>query len=107
MAEYEILLNADARRSIAYLLRQGLMSKGEHQRLVNAIATRLRYQPGQAQGSVKRLRQPNRLNAAYELRVQPWRVLYNVNTESGIVQIQAVGFKPRERLLIEGVEVDL
>jgi hypothetical protein len=38
--KYAIILSADARRHIRYLLRQGVMNRGEQQRLVNAIAAR-------------------------------------------------------------------
>ncbi len=103
--KYDVVLSADARRHIRYLLRQGLMNRGEHQRLINAMATRLTYQPAVAQGSVKALEQPNSLHVAYELRVQPWRILYNVDETEGTVHIQAIGYKPRERLLIEGKDV--
>jgi hypothetical protein len=50
---------------------------------------------------------PNSLNAAFELRVPPWRVLYNVDEVQGNVYVKAVGYKPRERLMIEGQEVEL
>lgn len=83
------------------------MSRGEQSRLVNAIAARLTYQPEIARGSVKALHQPNELNVLYELRVQPWRVFYNCDEAAGQVRIEAVGFKPRERLFVEGREIDL
>jgi hypothetical protein len=104
---YKIILTTDARRHIRYLLRQGIMHRGEQSRLINAISARLTYQPQRAQGSVKTLQQPNSLNVAYELRVQPWRALYNVDADEHEVRIAAVGYKPRERLFIEGQEVDL
>jgi mRNA-degrading endonuclease RelE of RelBE toxin-antitoxin system len=105
--KYAVVLSANARRHIRYLLRQGLLTRGEHQRLVNAMAARLTYQPANAQGSVRELRQPNSLKVTFELRVQPWRVLYNVDETEGMVHIEAVGYKPRERLYIEGEEVIL
>jgi len=71
------------------------------------MAARLAYQPMAAQGSVKALRLPNSLNVAFELRVPPWRVLYNVDEAQGNVYVKAVGYKPRERLMIEGQEVEL
>jgi len=51
------------------------MSRGEHSRLINAMAVRLAYQPATTAGSVRALRQPNALNVAFELRVPPWRAL--------------------------------
>jgi mRNA-degrading endonuclease RelE of RelBE toxin-antitoxin system len=105
--KYAIVLSADARRHLHYLLRQGVMKRGEHQRLVNAMAARLTYQPARAEGSVRALRQPNSLGAVFELRVPPWRVLYNVDETEQTVRIVAVGYKVREQLMIEGQEVEL
>ncbi|MBU4226013.1 MAG: hypothetical protein KKC71_09355 [Chloroflexi bacterium] len=105
--KHAVVLSANARRHIRYLLRQGIMSRGEHQRLVNAVAARLTYQPAAGQGSVKALRTPNSLDVTFELRVQPWRILYNVDEREGTVHIEAVGYKPRERLFVEGIEVEL
>jgi hypothetical protein len=104
---YSIVLTADARSHIRYLLRQGIMNRGEHVRLINAIAVRLTYQPNLAQGSVRTLRQPNRLNVSHELRIHPWRSLYNVDESSGTVRVEAIGYKPRERLFIAGQEIEL
>lgn len=105
--KYTIVLSADARRHLRYLLRQGVMKRGEHQRLVNAMAARLTYQPMMAEGSVKVLRLPNSLQVAFELRVLPWRVLYNVDEAEHVVRVIAVGYKVREQLMIEGQEVEL
>ena len=104
---YAIALSADARRHIRYLLRQGVMSRGEHNRLINAISSRLAHQPAVAKGSVKALHEPNPLNVSYELRVQPWRAFYTIDEFSHTVRVEAVGYKPRERLFIEGQEVEL
>ena len=73
--KYAVVLSANARRHLRYLLRQGVMTRGEHQRLINAVAARLTYQPTIAEGSVKALRRPNSLDAAFELRVPPWRLV--------------------------------
>jgi hypothetical protein len=105
--KYTVVLSADARRHIRNLLRQGVMNRGEHQRLVNAMAARLAFQPTVTQGSVKALRQPNSLKVTFELRVPPWRVLYNVDEAASSVRIEAVGYKLRERLIVDGREVDL
>lgn len=105
--EYSITVTGNARAHIRYLLRQGVMSRGEHSRLINAIAARLIYQPTVTQGSVKALQQPNILNVSFELTVLPWRVLFNVDEGAGEVQVEAVGYKVRERLLIAGQEVKL
>ena len=104
---YSIVLTEQARIHIRYLMRQGVMNRGEQVRLVNAMAARLQHQPAIAQGSVKVLRQPNVLAVSYELRVQPWRVFYNIDDDAREVWIEAIGYKVREKLLIEGQEVEL
>lgn len=104
---YSIILTATARAHIRYLMRQGVMNRGEQTRLINAIAVRLEYQPTVIQGSVTDLRQPNALSVSYELRVQPWRVFYNIDEAVQEIRIEAVGYKVREKLLIEGQEVKL
>jgi hypothetical protein len=104
---YTIILTSAARDHIRYLLRQGVMNRGEQSRSINAIAARLTYQPAMAQGHVKSLRQPNVLNVSFELRVQPWRVFFTVDETAKAVRIEAIGFKVRARLLIEGQEVEL
>ncbi len=104
---YSVVLTEQARAHIRYLLRQGVMNRGEQVRLINAVAARLQYQPTMVQGSVKVLRLPNALDVAYELRIQPWHVFYNVDDNVQEVRVEAVGFKVREKLLIEGKEVEL
>ena len=104
---YLIILTATARRHIRYLLRQGVMSRGEQGRLINAISARLTYQPTVTQGSVKTLRQPNALDVSFELTVKPWRALYNVDEVAGEVRVEAIGYKVREKLFVEGQEVKL
>jgi mRNA-degrading endonuclease RelE of RelBE toxin-antitoxin system len=42
--------------------------------------------------------------ADWELRVDDWRVLYDVDTDEGIVTIIVVGQKVRHKLMIEGKE---
>jgi hypothetical protein len=75
-------------------------------RLINAIAVRLQYQPRWLKAAL--VPAPAQcIDVAYELRVQPWRVFYNVDDDAQEVRIEAVGYKVREKLLIEGQEVEL
>ena len=56
------------------------------------------------------LRQPPPLEATWELRCgarNRFRVLYGIDKEHREVQIQAVGVKEGNRLLIAGKEIDL
>jgi hypothetical protein len=56
------------------------------------------------------LRQPAPFEATWEIRFGPdnrFRVLYGIDEERRQVQIQAIGVKEGNRLLIAGEEVEL
>jgi hypothetical protein len=56
------------------------------------------------------LRQPAPFEATWEIRFGPdnrFRVLYGIDQENREVQIQAIGVKEGNRLLIAGEEVEL
>ena len=77
----------------------------DRRRIFDGIETHLCRQP-----AVKtRNRKPLRANplAKWELRLDPFRVFYNVDTINAIVTAIAVGEKQNERLLIRGVEYKL
>jgi mRNA-degrading endonuclease RelE of RelBE toxin-antitoxin system len=46
---------------------------------------------------------PNDL-AAWERRIEKYRVFYDVNVERYLVKVKAVGWKDRDRLIIRGRE---
>jgi mRNA-degrading endonuclease RelE of RelBE toxin-antitoxin system len=73
------------------------------QRIVEAAVTaRLRDQPTIPTKAVRRLR-PNPL-AEFELRVQDFRVLYNVDRDSSEVLLLIVGRKVGNKLIVGGRE---
>ena len=77
-----------------------------HQRqIVAAIETQLVYQPDHETRNRKQLR-PNRL-AEWELRVDEFRVFYDVDTASQAVKIEAVGSKQGNTLFLHGEEYEL
>ncbi len=43
----------------------------------------------------------------WELRIDIFRVFYNVDLESGLVTIAAIGYKEGERLFVHGKEYEL
>jgi hypothetical protein len=58
----------------------------------------------------KPLRQPAAFGGSWEIRFGPdnrFRVLYDVDQEPRVIQILAIGEKPRERSFIGGEEVQL
>ena len=72
----------------------------------DALLAQLLHQPTRATRNRRRLR-PNTL-AGYRLRVRNLRVYYDVVDEpDGLVLVQAIGIKVRERVMIAGEEIDL
>jgi mRNA-degrading endonuclease RelE of RelBE toxin-antitoxin system len=81
-----------------------------HALIREKIGEQLRFEPVTETTNRKPLRQPAPFEATWEIRFGPdnrFRVLYNVDPETLMVQILAIGEKQRERLLIGGEEVEL
>jgi mRNA-degrading endonuclease RelE of RelBE toxin-antitoxin system len=79
--------------------------KSEQQTIISSIDTQLKYQP-----TVEtRNRFPMRPNevAEWELRIDKYRVFYNVETLVKIVSIEVVGFKIGNQLFVRGKRRDL
>lgn len=81
--------------------------KFEQQRILDAIAEQLQHEPMVETRNRKRLGANDM--ADWELRVQTYRVFYDVVTEEThqIVRIKAVGHKEHNTLYIGGREVQL
>lgn len=73
--------------------------------VLDAIETQLKHQPEEETRNRKRLR-PNKL-AEWELRVDQFRVFYDVLAEDSLVKIEAVGYKEGNTLFIGGQEYEL
>jgi hypothetical protein len=74
------------------------------------IEEQLQYEPGRATRNRKPLRQPAPFEATWEIRFGPdncFRVLYGIDEKRREVQIQAIGVKEGNRLLVGGEEVEL
>jgi mRNA-degrading endonuclease RelE of RelBE toxin-antitoxin system len=77
----------------------------EQNRILDAINEQLPDEPLTPTRQRKELR-PNPL-AAWELRIGDYRVFYDVERESQVVRIKAVGRKEHNRLFIRGREFTL
>jgi mRNA-degrading endonuclease RelE of RelBE toxin-antitoxin system len=75
-------------------------SKREQKIILDGIEMNLRYEPTAEARNRKRLR-PNEI-AEWELRIGTFRVLYDVDTQVRIVEIQRVGKKRGSRLFVRG-----
>src|SRR5262245_42566774 len=81
-----------------------------HALIREKIGEQLRFTPCAETTNRKPLRQPAPFAATWEIRFGPdnrFRVLYDIDEESRVVQIMAIGEKQRERLFIGGEEVQL
>ena len=70
----------------------------------------VRFEPGAETTNRKPLRQPAPFGATWEIRFGPdnrFRALYDIDEETRMVQIMAIGEKQRQRLFISGEEVQL
>ena len=81
------------------------LKKRERQIIFQGIEDQLPHEPALEARNRKRLR-PNQL-AEWELRVERYRVFYDVNDAKGIVKVVAVGFKKGNRLYIQNEEHQL
>ena len=72
------------------------------------IEEQLQHEPGKETRNRKPLRQPAPFEATWEIRFGPencFRVLYGIDEERREVQIQAIGVKEGNRLIVGGEEV--
>ncbi|HEX9654794.1 MAG TPA: type II toxin-antitoxin system RelE/ParE family toxin [bacterium] len=79
----------------------------KHERVLifDAMDRQLLYEPNHETRNRKSLRE--NILARWELRVDKYRVFYNVNEKEGVVDITAVGYKEHGKLFIRGKEVKL
>ena len=82
-----------------------LLRKVDQTTIIAAIEEQLPHQAAQETRNRKPLR-PNEL-ATWELRVDEFRVFYDVNPEAATVTIKAVGYKRGSKLFIHGEEYQL
>ena len=79
--------------------------KYERRWIIGEIENQLTHQPAQETRNRKRLR-PNDI-AEWELRVDKFRIFYDVNEEGQFVKVEAVGYKKGRQLFIHGQEYQL
>jgi len=79
--------------------------KYEQNQILDGIDQQLRHQPTVETRNRKRLR-PNAV-AAWELRISDFRVLYNVDEQVSIVEIQRIGEKRGNAFFFRGRKEDV
>jgi len=80
-------------------------SKRDRKRILDDIDACLKHEPNRETRNNKRLRL-NRL-AERELRVDRFRVFYDVDEGRALVKIEAIGHKSADRLYVHGEEFQL
>ena len=100
-------------RAVAYAIEFSHEARGHfstldaHQRAMvrDGIVAQLLHQPT-VETRHRKLLRPN-TTAGYRLRIDPLRVYYDVLEDEGIVLVQAIGVKIRNRVLVGGKEIEL
>ena len=82
-----------------------LFRKGERAKIIGAIEEQLAHEPNNETRNRKRLR-PNQ-TAEWALRVDRFRVFYDIEGTAHLVKIVAVGYKRGNRLFFHGEEYEL
>lgn len=81
------------------------LKKNEQTHIIQGIEIHLAYQAGEESSNRKKLR-PNQL-AEWELRIDRFRVFYDIDTDRKHVRIEAVGYKKGNTLIIRREEFEL
>ncbi len=81
------------------------LRKSEQALILDAIDGQLQYEPVAETRHRKSLRE--NILSRWELRVDKFRVFYNVNETEGVVDITAVGYKEHNTLCIRGKEIKI
>lgn len=79
--------------------------KRDRKRIMDNIDSCLKHEPGRQTRNNKKMR-PNRL-AERELRIDRFRVFYDIDERNALVRIEAVGYKRGNRLYVGGEEFQL
>ena len=82
-----------------------LFRKGERTRIIEAMEEQLSHEPHHETRNRKRLR-PNQM-AEWVLRVDRFRVFYDIEEAARLVKVEAIGLKRGSCLFIHGEEYQL
>lgn len=74
-------------------------------RILDGMEVHLRFEPTAGSQRIKPMR-PNPV-AAWELRLGDYRVLYDVDDDPRVVNVQVIGEKRGKRLIVQGQEYTL
>ena len=87
------------------LVDTGWFKKRERKIIVDGIAEQLRHDPVGETRNRKRLR-PN-ATSEWELRIEKYRIFWNLKHEERVVEVRVVGEKRGNRVVVRGEEYEL
>ena len=96
---FEIKFTPDAIEDLRWF------KKVERKQIIAELESQFSYEPAFETRNRKRLR-PNKL-AEWELRLDRFRVFFDMDEVNRLIQVQAVGYKRGSRLFIQGKEYEL
>ena len=79
--------------------------RATRRKILTELESQLSYEPAVETRNRKRLH-PNKL-AEWELRVERFRVFFDMDLENRLIKVEAVGYKEGSRLFIQGREYPL
>lgn len=103
-SQFEIIFDDSISRHFTAIERK------DHSLILDSIEQQLGYEPAVPTRNRKALRIPNAVNATWELRCgvsNRYRVFYDVDVESRLVVVLAIGKKEGNKLTIGREEFDL
>lgn len=77
----------------------------DQEQIIGEIEGQLPHQAMELSRNRKRLR-PNQL-AEWELRIEDFRIFYDVDVDEALVKIETIGYKQGSRLFVHGEEYEL
>jgi len=95
----------DIKFTVSALEDIGWFKKRERKIIVDGIAEQLRHDPVGETRNRKRLR-PN-ATSEWEVRIEKYRIFYDLNHEERVVEVKVVGEKRGNRVVVRGEEYEL
>ena len=77
----------------------------DRNKILDGIRDQLTHQPDEEARNRKKLR--DNPISDWELRIDPFRVFYEVDDEKRLVTVVGVGMKKRDKLLLDGEEIEI
>jgi len=104
LGHFDIIVDNQVNAHFAIIPRQ------DRSAILDVIEQQLSYEPATSKQNRKPVRVPNTVGATWEIRTgrnNRYRIFYDVDIETKVVVVLAIGVKVGNRLLIGGEEISL